>query len=161
MHKRHHLASPATFIRMEVIAGKQLRRPAVDLLLRSALTMAGQARKEADSFEADIKSAKKQAEALQRAANAEAKLEQIKTPRSLTNTSALTVVLKEFKGTEYTVIGCFQDQESIDLLVQIDTALVNAGGKRVKSPPQNSVGDIQLTISKDFAVPLLRDQVYI
>jgi hypothetical protein len=128
----------------------------------NAVGVAGGARKEADSFEADIVSAKTQAasaeshlaDALQRAAHAEAELERIRTPRSLSNTSDLIEALKAFKGTEYTVIGCFQDQESIDLLIQIDKALAAAGWTRGKLLPQSSFGDIQLTISKDFSVPL-------
>ena len=127
----------------------------------NAVCVARGARTEADSFEADIVSAKTQAagaeshlaDALQRAAHAEVELERIRTPRSLTNTSALIEALKAFKGTEYTVIGCFQDQDSIDLLVQIDKALTGAGWTRGKLPSQNAV-DIQLNISKDFAVPL-------
>jgi hypothetical protein len=126
-----------------------------------AMGLARGAREEADSFEKDIVSAKTQAaaaeshlaDALQRAAHAEAELEQIRTPRSLTNTWALIDALRAFKGTEYTVVGCFQDQESIDLLVQIDKALTSAGWTRGKLPSQNPI-DIHLTISKDFNVPL-------
>ena len=143
----------------------------------AANTVSGKARdkadaagKKADSFEADIVSAKKLAaeaeshlaDALQRAANAEAELERMKAPRSLTNASALTDALTAFKGTEYSFIGCFQDQESIDLLVQIDKVLANAGWTRVKPPPQGSFGDIQLNISKDFGVPVTsRSGIYV
>lgn len=139
-------------------------------IANDAKQVSREARQEADSFERDIKSATKQAaeaeshlaDALQRAASAEAELKRMKTPRSLTNASVVTVVLKEFKGTEYTVSGCFQDQESIDLLVQLDTVLANAGWKRVKPSPQSSFGDIQLNISKDFAVPTtIRSGIYV
>ncbi|MGB9206316.1 MAG: hypothetical protein WCB94_20325 [Terriglobales bacterium] len=137
---------------------------------KDANRIASGARQEADTFEADIKYAKQQAadaethlaDALQRAANAEAELQRIKTPRSLTDPSAMTDALKVFKDAEYTVIGCFQDQESIDLLVQLDKVLANAGWKRVKPPSQNSFGDIQLNISKDFGVPVTtRSGVYV
>jgi hypothetical protein len=102
------------------------------------------------------------ADALQRAANAEAELERMRAPRSLMNTSGLTDTLKVFTGTEYTFIGCFQDQESIDLLVQLDKVLANAGWTRVKPPPQSSFADIQLNISKDFGVPITtRSGVYV
>jgi len=129
---------------------------------QSAEGAAKGARIEADSFEKDIVSAKTQAadaeshlaSALKQAADATAELNRLKSPRSVVNVETLISVLRAFKGTEYTVIGCFQDQESIDLLVQLDKVLVNAGWIRVKPPPQNSFGDIQLNISKDFAVPI-------
>ena len=58
-------------------------------------------------------------------------------------------------------VGCFQDQESIDLLVQIDKLLGNAEWKRVK-PPTPSFADIELTISKDFSIPVTsRSGIYV
>jgi hypothetical protein len=88
-------------------------------------------------------------------------LERIKASRSLVNASGLTDSLKTFKGTEYVVIGCFQDQDSINLLKQLDKALTDAGWTRGKLPP-NSVADIELNISKDFAVPIAtRTGVYV
>lgn len=136
----------------------------------NALSIAHDARQEADSFEKDILSAKTQAadaeshlaDALGQAAQATEELRRLKLPRSLTNATTLATGLRAFKGTEYTVIGCFQDQESIGLLVQIDEVLKNAGWTRVKPPPQNSYGDLQLNISKDFAVPITsRSGIYV
>lgn len=70
--------------------------------------------------------------------------------------------MRTFKGTEYTVIGCFQDQDSINLLVQLDKVLSDAGWTRDKLPSQNSFGDIQLNIAKDFSVPITtRTGVYV
>lgn len=132
-----------------------------DALAANALTLANGARTEASSFERDIALAKTQAasaeshlaDALQRTVQAEAELDRIRTPRSLNNPSALQDALKAFRGTGYTILGCFQDQESIDLLVQIDKVLSDAGWTRGKPTPESPVGDIQLNISKDFAVP--------
>jgi hypothetical protein len=126
----------------------------------SAMTIATGARKEANSFDTRIVSATNTAieaeqhlaEALRATANAEEELKRIRTPRSLINPSVLTDALKAFK-TEYTFFGCFQDQESIELLMQIDKVLADAGWTRVKLPPQTSSVDIHLTI-KDFTVPI-------
>lgn len=128
----------------------------------NALRLAVDARKESESFEKDIVSAKTLAasaeshlaDALQRTVQAEAELDRIRTPRSLKNPSALQGALKEFRGTEYKILGCFQDQESVDLLVQIDKVLSGAGWTRGKPTPELPIGDIQLNISKDFAVPI-------
>jgi hypothetical protein len=76
----------------------------------TALDLATGARKEADSFERDIVSAKEQAasaeshlaEALQRATEAAAALERIKSPRTLTNVPELISAIEGFKDTEYT-----------------------------------------------------------
>lgn len=104
---------------------------------------------------------KEAANAKYRAAQYEAELERMRTPRSFTNASALTDALKMFKGTEYSFIGCFQDQESIDLLTRLDKALVAAGWTR-KLPPQNSFGDLRLNISKDISVPpTTRSGIYV
>jgi hypothetical protein len=61
-----------------------------------------------------------------------AELSQVRTPRSLTNTSELVSALKPFKDTEYTFSSVFADEESINLLRQFDTILQSAGWKRVK-----------------------------
>lgn len=108
----------------------------------NALGLASGARQEADSFEKDIASAKTQAteaeshlaEALKRAADATAELDRLKSPRTLINTSELITTLQAFKGTEYTFSSVFQDEESINLLKAIDSALQSAGWKRVKPP---------------------------
>ncbi|MGB9408963.1 MAG: hypothetical protein WCA89_15620 [Terracidiphilus sp.] len=94
----------------------------------NALTIAGNARKEADSFENDIIFAKKQA------AEAQAELNRLKTPRSLTNASDFVTALQGFKGTEYTFSSVAEDEESINLLKEIDSVLQLAGWKRVKPP---------------------------
>lgn len=116
----------------------------------------------AESFRLDIARAEEAAsqakaqvaQATAEAAKANLELAKIKSPRSVTDPLALTEALKAFGGTEYLIVGCFQDQDSIDLLKQIDQVLTDAGWKRGKIPSQNSFGDIVLNISKDFAVPI-------
>lgn len=74
-----------------------------------AMAIASSARREADSFEKDIKSAKTLAadaeshlaEALKEATNAQAELNRLRSPRSLTNVSALISTLQRFKGTKF------------------------------------------------------------
>ena len=86
------------------------------------------AKKEADSFERDIVSAKQQAsdaeahlaEAVRRATEATVALNRLTLPRVLTHISELADTLRPFKGTEYIFSGVFGDQESQDLLRQID-----------------------------------------
>jgi hypothetical protein len=108
----------------------------------NALALARGARREADSFEKDIISAKKQAadaeshlaEALKQAADARAELDRIGTPRSIINASELAVKLGSFKNTEYAFASVFQDSESINLLKDIDALLQHAGWTKVKPP---------------------------
>ena len=105
----------------------------------NAMTLARGARQEADSFERDIVSAKTQAadaeshlaEALKRAVDASAELNRLKSPRSLTNISELVDALKPFKGTELEFLSVFGDDESFQLLKQLDNALSLAGWKRL------------------------------
>jgi len=107
-----------------------------------AESLAHDARQEADSFAKDIVSAKKQAasaeshlaDALQRAAEATAALDRLKSPRSLKNISELITTLVAFRDTEYTFSSVFADEESIQLLKSIDGVLQEAGWKRTKSP---------------------------
>lgn len=151
--------------------GKQQERAAkAEGQIASAEQHASEANAKAEGFRLDIAKANEgaaQAQAQVAAAMAEAAkanldLERIRTPRSLVNATALTESLKAFKGTEYTVIGCFQDQDSINLLMELDKALTAAGWMRGKLPPQNPFGDIQLNISKDFSVPITsRTGVYV
>jgi len=119
----------------------------------SALTLARGAREEADSFERDIVSAKKQAadaeshlaEALKRAAVTSAELDRIKSPRSLTDVSGLVDILRPFGGTEFKFESVFADDESIHLLRQINAALESAGWKRIKQSGMNlSIPTVQL-----------------
>jgi hypothetical protein len=127
----------------------------------NALALATSARQEADSFEKDIASAKRQAteaeshlaEALKRAADATAELNRLKSPRSLVNIPGLITTLQVFKGTEYTFSSVFQDEESIDLLKAIDSALQGAGWKRVK-PPGGFAAVNVYGRQVDFAVPV-------
>jgi hypothetical protein len=122
------------------------------------LNVARGARKEADSFEADIKAAKAQsgeakalageakgllaevrqlaADARQQASEATTGVNRLKTNRSLSNLSELSRKVKEFEKTEYMFSGVFADEESIQLLAQIDDALRHAGWQRTKAPHQ-------------------------
>lgn len=110
------------------------------VIASDAETLAHGARKEADSFEKDIVSAKSQAaeaeshlaDALQRAANAAAELDRLKSPRTLTNVGRLISTLSEFRGTEYTFSAVYANDESLSLLKIIDNALQLSGWKRGK-----------------------------
>ncbi|MHB8216893.1 MAG: hypothetical protein ACYDDS_12525 [Candidatus Sulfotelmatobacter sp.] len=127
----------------------------------NSLTLAKGARKEADSFEGDIKTAKQQAvdaeshlaEALRQAADARKELDLLKTPRTLTDTSALVSALKPFKGTRYIFFGLFGDEESTLLLRQIDGVLQSAEWERVQPPSPFppaftiSIGNISIAVS--------------
>jgi hypothetical protein len=77
---------------------------------------------------------KQASDASERAAKAELELARIKLPRSLTAVPDLIAALKQFKGTEYTFSSVFADEESINLLKQIDNVLQSAEWKRVKPP---------------------------
>ena len=111
----------------------------------SALDLAKGARQEADSFEKDIVLAKEQAataeshlaEARKLAADASAELKRLESPRSLSNVSELVEALKPFKGTEFTFASVYSDNESFQLLKQIDLVLGQAGWKRVKQSVLN------------------------
>jgi hypothetical protein len=156
---------------LQTDAAKQQERAAkAEASIALAEQHAAEANAKAEKFRLDIAKANEAAAqaqaqvagAMAEAAKANLDLERIRTPRSLTNALGLTDSLKMFRGTEYTVIGCFQDQESINFLVQLDKVLADAGWTRVKPAPKSSFGDIQLNISKDFAVPITtRTGVYV
>jgi hypothetical protein len=103
-----------------------------------AMTVATGAHKEADTFEADIKVAKQQAteaeshlkDAMDLAAEAQAELKRVTSPRTLSQLSKLSADLKQFKGTEYVFSGVVFDKEAIDFLLQIDDLLASSGWKR-------------------------------
>lgn len=129
--------------------------------LAEANARAAEADAKGESFRLDIAEANKGAALAQaqvagataEAAKANLELARIKTPRSLTNAIAFTDSLKAFKGTRYVVSGCFQDQESMDFLVQLDAALTAAGWVR---EPLSAEGRAQITlnVAPGFAVPL-------
>jgi hypothetical protein len=129
----------------------------------NAMILAGGARKEAESFEGDIVSAKKQAaeaekhlaDALQRAVDLQEELNRLKTPRSLTNVSELVAKLSTFRGTGYSFIGVANDMESIALLKAIDSTLHDAGWIRIKLTNPTEFGVVMLDVfnNKDFGVP--------
>lgn len=126
-----------------------------------AQTIANGARLEADSFEADIRLAKKQAteaeshlkDALQLGFEAQAELKRVTTPRTLNQSPKLVNSLKPFTDMEYVFSGVSADRESIDLLLGIDDLLKAAGWKRGKSlggfPGINPKGKTE----SDFSVP--------
>lgn len=127
----------------------------------SSLVLARDARREADSFERDIVSAKTQAanaeshlaEALHQSADATAELKRIKSPRALNNIPELVSTLEAFKDTEYTFISVCAEQECIQLLQQVDLNLRGAGWKQTKPPhAYPSINVFGSTV--DFAVPV-------
>jgi uncharacterized protein YbjQ (UPF0145 family) len=140
----------------------------------NALTLARGARKEADSYEADIKSAKAQsgeaktlaseakallsdvktlaANAQQRASEASAGVNRINTPRSIIDAAKLVSAMAPFKDLEYTFAGVFQDGESIQFLKDLDSLFMAAGLKRVK-PPAGFPAINVFGKDADFSVP--------
>ena len=127
-----------------------------------AKTLASGARTEADSFENDIKSAKQNAadaeshlaEALKEAAGAKMELNLLTTPRILVPAPAFANTLRQFAGTEYTFAMVSQDQDSVTLLREIDSALQLAGWKRVKPSPTPFIGAQFDDLEKGFLVAL-------
>jgi hypothetical protein len=129
-------------------------------LASKAESLAHGARQEADSFEKDIVSAKEQAasaeshlaEALQRATEATAALDRLKSPRLLTNIPGLISTLAAFKDTEYTFSSVFADEESLQLLKSVDHVLQQAGWKRT-NPPRGFPAISVFGRDDPFAVP--------
>jgi len=78
------------------------------------------------------------ADALQRAANAEAELTRLKTPRSLVHSEELVAALKPFNGSEYT-LNVFMDDESMQFTKAVAAALEAAGWVR-KQPAGINLG---------------------
>jgi hypothetical protein len=119
-------------------------------------------RKEADSFEGDIVSAKTQAadaeshlaEALRSAVEAKTELDRLKSPRSLTDMPGLLSALGRFRGTSYTFTEVFADEDSAHLLRLIDEVLQEVGWNRVITP---AIGTPALTVagSGDFTLTVL------
>jgi hypothetical protein len=93
-----------------------------------AQTVASKALSTADKAESHLADAIKRANALT------AQLDRLTTPRSLPHSSQITGSLKPFKDTEYMFIEVCADTECVNLLRDIDSVLVLAGWKRVKSP---------------------------
>lgn len=124
----------------------------------TALSLAKGARKEADSFKGDIATAKQQAGeaksqiegAFKEAKEATAELNRLKTPRVLLTPSEVAKALKAFK-TEYAFASVFQDEESVELLKEIDAALQLAGWKRV--PFAVAPNTIEITLDSGIKVP--------
>ena len=121
----------------------------------NAKILASGARAEADALTGEITSAKQQAadavskladaekrveEATEGEAKAEAELQAIRTPRTLSDVNDFVGELKRYPGTEYTFALVAPDAEPIALLRQIDDALQLAGWKRVKFDPQPFMG---------------------
>jgi hypothetical protein len=129
-----------------------------------ASSIAKVARLEADSFEKDIVSAKTLAadaeshlaDALKQAADATAELNRFKTPRSLIDVTKLVANLEQFKGTEYIFASVFQDEESMNLLREIDKVLKQGGWKRGKSVVPVGVPNVNIygKDDPDFAVSI-------
>jgi hypothetical protein len=128
-----------------------------------AMTLARGARREADSFEKDIVSAKTQAasaeshlaEAHKEALDAKRALDEYKKPRVIFDAAGLANALSSFKGTEFSFGSVFGDDESLDLLKQIDEVFGRAGWKRVKqSQIRLGIPAIQIFNAKDDLVEL-------
>jgi len=86
----------------------------------------------AKANESSAKAEAKVASATAEAARANLELARLKTPRSLTNTAELINTLKVFSGTEFSFGSAFGDDESMELLRQIEKVMTEAGWKRVK-----------------------------
>lgn len=129
------------------IASAMKQAAGAEAHLKDALARAEAATALAKGYEAQIEDAKRDAseaktllaearqlaaEARQQAGEATAGVNQLKANRSLSNARELSARLKEFENTEYTFSGVFADEESIQLLQQIDEALRLAGWRRAK-----------------------------
>lgn len=106
---------------------------------------AADALERAAKAEENLGNAKKDAAlALQQAADANriaeeerlkrVQIEEKMKPRSLKPDPRVVSVLTGYKGTEYTFSSVFADEESINLLKQLDSILLSSGWKRVKPP---------------------------
>lgn len=95
----------------------------------------------------------KLSEQQERAAKAELELEKLRTPRTVNHIPELIASLEAFKDTEYTFSAVSAEEESINLLKQIDAILQKAGWKRGKPiggfPAINVFGN-----ETNFAVPV-------
>lgn len=119
--------------------------------------IARSARREADSFERDIASAKRQATesslrlavALRQVAEATTELNELKSPRKLSNPPAIVSDLKKFATTKYTFSSVFEDEESINLLKVIDGILQMAGWKRVPEKITGLVPVLNVLLGKE------------
>ena len=133
----------------------------------SALELARGAQQLADSFEKDIKEAKRDAseakrlleearqlavEAREKASEATEGVKRLTSPRSLIHADVLIRNLQPFRGTEYTFSSVFPDEESIQLLRDLDRVLQDSGWKRMK-PPGGFPGVNVYGDQQDFAVP--------
>jgi hypothetical protein len=110
-----------------------------------AMDLARGARQEADTFETRLGSAEHKAdeaeshvtEAVRRATEATEALNRVRLPRELTHIPELATTLRPFKDTEYTFASVFADDESMQLLKQIEGMLQLAGWKRLKVSNMN------------------------
>jgi hypothetical protein len=114
----------------------------------NALTLASGARKEADTFEGDIQSAR------QGITDVTTHLKRITTPRTLTGADDLISKLKTFKGTKYVFDAVGADKESVDLLKAINDILEKAEWVRDKSVGGFPAINVYGNDKPDFSVPV-------
>lgn len=139
LQKSEALAQEAEIARMKKDSAS------FELDIANAKKGAADALERAAKAEENLGNAKKDAAlALQRAADANriaederlkrVQIEERMRPRSLKPSPQAVSVLKAYKGTEYTFSSVFGDEESINLLKQLDSILLSAGWTRVKPP---------------------------
>jgi hypothetical protein len=91
-----------------------------------------------ERFRLDIAKANENAAEANRVAEEErlkrVQIEERMKPRSLKLSPEAMSTLKAYKGTEYTFSSVFADEESITLLKQLDSILLDAGWTKVKPP---------------------------
>jgi hypothetical protein len=129
-------------------ATQQERAAKAEASIALAEQHAAEANAKAEGFRLDIAKANDSAAQAQaqvagataEAAKANLELEKLKTPRTFALPPDTLSAFQQFPGTEYTFSTVATDQESIDLLKQIDTALQGAGWKRVKPDPPATMG---------------------
>ncbi len=157
LQNSHSLAQEAEIARMKKDSAS------FELDIAKANKGAAEALERAAKAEENLGNAKKDAAlALQHAAEANriaeeerlkrVQIEERMKPRSLKPSPQAVSALKAYKGTEYTFLSVFSDEESINLLKQLDSILLSAGWTRVKPPhayPAINVYGQQ----QDFAVP--------
>jgi hypothetical protein len=136
---------------------------------RQSESLARGARLEADTFERRLASAEHKAdeaeshlaEAVRRAREATAALDRIRLPRLLTHIPELAATLTPFKGMEYTFAGVFADDESMQLLKQIDGLLQLAEWKRQKKTaatlgiPAFTISGVNDVVNMDSRIGIL------
>jgi hypothetical protein len=120
------------------LAKQQMRAARAEQDTADAKKAASDADAKAEGFRLDIAKANERAALANQKAEEErlarVRIEERMKPRSFKPSPEAISALKAYKGTEYTFLSVFGDEESIVLLRQLDGILLSAGWTRVKPP---------------------------